>query len=76
MPAANHLRLFDTLRVDRTTLTKAPLTAQGNDSAYWCTQTPRQRLAALEYLRQLNYRYDPDTARLSRLHRPVKRPAR
>ena len=76
MPAASHNRLFETLRVDRTTLTKAPLAAQGNDSAYWCAQTPRRRLAALEWLRQLNYRYDPDTARLSRLHRPVKRQAR
>jgi hypothetical protein len=70
------VRLIETVRVDRTVLSKTPLSAQGHDAAYWLTQTPAKRLAALEFLRQLNYRYDPATARLSRLHRPVKRPTR
>jgi len=73
MPTA---RLIETVRVDRTVINKAPLSAQGHDSGYWLTQTPAKRLAALEFLRQLNYQYDPATARLSRLHRPVKRPTR
>jgi hypothetical protein len=68
--------LFDNARVDRTTLSKAPLAAQGHDRAFWLRQSPRRRLEELELLRQLNYDYDPDTARLSRVHRPVKRPAR
>lgn len=64
------------IRVDRTVVTKTPLRRQGFDAAYWARRTPRERLEALELLRQLNYDYDPDTARLSRLHRPVKRKAR
>jgi hypothetical protein len=68
--------LFDNSRVDRTALSKAPLAAQGHDRAFWLRQSPRRRLEELELLRQLNYSYDPDTARLSRVHRPVKRAAR
>jgi hypothetical protein len=65
--------LFNKARVDRTVLVKEPLAAQGGDPNFWWAQTPRKRLEALELLRQLNFDYDPDTARLSRLHRPVKR---
>jgi hypothetical protein len=68
--------LFENARVDRTALSKAPLARQGHDREHWLAQSPRQRLEALELMRQLNYDYDPDTARLSRLHRPVKRKAR
>lgn len=68
--------LFDRARVDRSRLERAPLTAQGRDNAHWWAQSPRKRLEALELLRQINYDYDPDTARLSRVHRPVKRAAR
>ena len=67
--------LFNETRVDRTTLTREPLSEQGQDREYWWRQSPRKRLEALELLRQLNFDYDPDTARLSRLHRPVKRAA-
>jgi hypothetical protein len=68
--------LFDNARVDRTAIGKAPLAAQDDDRAFWLRQSPRRRLEELELLRQLNYDYDPDTARLSRVHRPVKRAAR
>jgi hypothetical protein len=68
--------LFNNARVDRTAVSKAPLAAQGQDAAYWLNQSPRRRLEELELLRQLNYDYDPDTARLSRVHQPVKRAAR
>jgi hypothetical protein len=67
--------LFDNARVDRKALSKAPLAAQGHNHAFWLRQSPRRRLEQLELLRQLTYDYDPDTARLSRVHRPVKRPA-
>jgi hypothetical protein len=68
--------LFETIRVDRTAIDRAPLTQQGHDRDFWLKQSRKKRLVALELLRQLNYNYDPDTARLSRLHRPVKRKAR
>ena len=64
--------LFDATRVDRTAISKAPLAQQGHDRAFWLKQSRKNCLTALELLRQLNYNYDPDTARLSRLHRPVK----
>jgi len=68
--------LFDRARVSRSTLDRAPLKDQDRENAYWLAQSPRKRLEALELLRQLNYDYDPDTARFSRVHLPVKRPAR
>ena len=68
--------LFDRARINRSILVRTPLKDQGRDNAYWLAQSPRKRLEALEFLRQLNYDYDPDTARLSRFHLPVKRPAR
>jgi hypothetical protein len=34
---------------------------------YWRSQTPAERLAALEYLRQVMYGYDPATDRLQRV---------
>jgi hypothetical protein len=67
--------LFDHARVNRSALERTPLKAQGRDNAYWLAQSPRKRLEALELLRQLNYDYDPDTARFSRVHLPVKRAA-
>jgi hypothetical protein len=38
----------------------------GETRHYWQTKTPQERLAALEFLRQLIYGYDPVTARLQR----------
>ncbi|MDX2110631.1 MAG: hypothetical protein SFY80_10360 [Verrucomicrobiota bacterium] len=55
--------LFDNTRLDRSLLVKEPLSSQGIDSAYWLAQTPEQRLIHLEYLRQHNFDYDPDTSR-------------
>lgn len=40
---------------------------QGTDLDYWRQRPPEERLAAVEFLRQLNYGYDPTTARLSRV---------
>jgi hypothetical protein len=69
-------RFFETVRVDRSAIGKAPLSQQGHDHAYWLKQTPRKRLEALELMRQLNYDYNPDTARLSRRLGLAKRKAR
>ena len=51
-------------RVLTTDLTFAE--AEAEDRAYWLQKTPTERLAALELLRQMNYGYDPATARLPR----------
>jgi len=40
--------------------------AEREEREYWLQKTPTERLAALELLRQMNYGYDPATARLPR----------
>ncbi len=40
--------------------------AEVKDRAFWLSKTPLERLAACELLRQINYGYDPATARLPR----------
>jgi hypothetical protein len=35
--------------------------------AYWHSKTPRERMAALELMRQKAYGYDPATARVQRV---------
>ncbi|MDR1283707.1 MAG: hypothetical protein LBK99_23245 [Opitutaceae bacterium] len=76
MAAAQRKHPVD-VRLDRSILVKEPLAAQGNDAAWWRARPPLERLEAPECMRRLNYRnYDSDTSRLSRFHRPVKRPAR
>jgi len=42
------------------------LTNPQNDKEYWLSKTPIERLEFVEYLRQINYGYDPATSRLQR----------
>jgi hypothetical protein len=37
------------------------------DRDYWRSKTPRERMEALELMRQIIYGYDPATARLQRV---------
>ena len=37
------------------------------DKAYWREKSPRERMEALELLRQIIYGYDPATTRLQRV---------
>ena len=59
--------LFDKVSMDRTSLSVSSLADEPNDAAFWATKTSAERLAAMEYLRVINYGYDPSTARLQRL---------
>jgi hypothetical protein len=43
-----------------------------HDRTYWHSRTPRERLAALELMRQKAYGYDPVTAKIKRVIRIVK----
>lgn len=45
------------------------------DRGYWLLKSPAERLIALEYLRQVMYGYDPNTARLQRVFEVVKFPS-
>lgn len=66
--------LFKNAKIDRSAFAIVNLADQDKlDAAYWQTQSPLKRLEALELQRQLNYDYDPDTTRLSRVHFSTKR---
>lgn len=55
------------VRMDKTAFSVATLTEESDEKAYWQTRTPQERLETVELLRQLNYGYDPVTARLQRV---------
>lgn len=54
-------------RLDKTAITIGTLDAPPDDRAYWLSKTPAERLAAMEYLRQINYGHDRTSARLERV---------
>ena len=61
--------------LDRSAFSVTTLSAQSDDRAYWQSQSPAQRLAAVEQLRQLNYDYDP-AERLQRVLEVAQRKER
>ena len=58
--------------VDRRAFRVDTLTAESDEKAYWHSRTPLERLQALEMMRQINYGYDPATARLQRFFEVAK----
>ncbi len=67
---------FDDLRLDKTTLTVASLHDEPDDAAFWLSKSPTERFQMTEYLRQMNYGYDPATARLQRVFEVTQRERR
>lgn len=55
------------VRMDRTAFSVASLADESDEREYWRGKSPRERLEAVELLRQMNYGYDPATARLQRV---------
>jgi hypothetical protein len=64
--------LLSTMRMDRRLTGVRSLDEEGDDRAYWHSQTPEQRLLAAELMRQIVYGYDPATERLQRVFRIVE----
>ncbi len=60
------------VRLDKTAFSVISLDDEGGDKAYWLSRTPEERLEAAELMRQMNYGYDPATARLQRVFEIVK----
>jgi hypothetical protein len=58
---------ISTVKMDKTAFSVASLTDASDEAEYWRQKTPQERLQAVELLRQLNYGYDPATARLQRV---------
>ena len=55
------------VRLDKRCFSVAPLSEAADEKTYWLSRTPAERLEAVELFRQLNYGYDPATARLQRV---------
>jgi hypothetical protein len=53
--------------MDKTVLNMGTLRREPDDREYWHTTTVDERLEAMEYLRMINYDYDPSTTRLQRI---------
>jgi hypothetical protein len=62
-----------TFTFDRTALEVTTLGDEPSDAAHWRARPPEERLAAIELMRQINYDYDPATARLQRVLEVVER---
>lgn len=54
-------------RMDKTVLEIGMLSHEPDDREYWLAATVDERLEAMEYLRMINYDYDPATTRLQRV---------
>lgn len=60
-------------KMDKTAFSVEPLSeADEQDKAYWLSQTPHDRLRALELTRQAMYGYDPATTRIKKVFEVVK----
>ncbi len=54
-------------RMDKTALSAGKVGDDAETRAFWRRQTPRARLEALEFMRQVMYGYDPAADRLQRV---------
>ncbi|MDE0085749.1 MAG: hypothetical protein OXU23_08575 [Candidatus Poribacteria bacterium] len=62
-------------KMDKTAFSVTTLFEKSGDKEYWCSKTPQERMEALELMRQINYGYDPTTARLQRVLEIVELPS-
>ena len=54
-------------RMDKTAFSSGSIHDEPRDREYWLSQSDTQRLAGIEFMRQVLYGYDPATARLQRV---------
>jgi len=69
------MNFLDSAKVDRDAFIVTSLLEGSDEKSYWLSKTPYERLAALEYLRQIIYGYDPSTTRLQRVLEITQRTA-
>jgi hypothetical protein len=55
------------IRLDKTAFSVTPLGDRSDDRVFWRSRSTAERLEAIELMRQVNYGYDPITARLQRV---------
>ncbi len=56
------------VKMDKKAFSVSSLSDESGEREYWRKRSPRERLEAVELLRQMNYGYDPATARLQRVY--------
>jgi hypothetical protein len=61
--------------LDRTALVITSVADAPNDTHFWMSKSPSERLAALEFMRQTMYGYNPITTRLQRVLTVTQRSA-
>jgi len=59
--------ILNSISIDRSAISVAALGDDTDDRTYWANATIEERWAAMEYLRVMNYGYDPATARVQRV---------
>jgi hypothetical protein len=59
-------------QLNRSVLSITNLTDTDDEKNYWLQTTPKERLLALEMMRQINYGYDATTTRLQRIFEIVE----
>ena len=67
---------FDNPRLDKTAFSVVGLYDEPDDKEFWLSKTPLERWQMMEFLRQMNYGYDPDTTRLQRVFTVAQRERR
>ncbi|RME49980.1 MAG: hypothetical protein D6795_10865 [Deltaproteobacteria bacterium] len=53
-------------RIDKSEFSISSLESESDEKSYWLSKTPRERLEAMELMRQISYGYDPARARLQK----------
>jgi hypothetical protein len=64
--------LLEEYQLNRSAVSIANLTDMNDEKSYWLQTTPKERLRALEMMRQINYGYDATTTRLQRIFEIVE----
>ncbi len=57
----------DSWKMDKASFSVIAISDVSEDKQYWVSRQPAERLAAMEFMRALNYGYDAATTRLQRI---------
>ena len=68
------MKTIQSLKMDKNSFSVVTDFSEANDMEYWFSLSPRERLEAIELMRQIIYGYDPSSDRLQRVFTVVKHP--
>jgi len=67
------MNMLDSVKVNKEAFVVMSLFEESDEKSYWFSKTPYERLAAVEFMRQIIYGYDPSTTRLQRVFEITQR---